>query len=88
MQSFIKLLVATAVNIVEAHDIVLAEVITRLYFDNIEDLVAGIFEIMRGSQWYENRLVFMQVENFIVAENARGAFDYDPVFGAMVMHLL
>src|SRR5688572_14163036 len=76
-----------SVRILEADDIVLAEVGARLHFNQLERHLAGILEPVARAEWNVGRLVFGKQERFLAARDLGSAYHDDPVLGAMVMHL-
>ena len=77
----------SAVSVLEADDVVLAEIGARLHLDEVERDLAGIFEAVARAERNVGRLVLVQDQLLIALGHLGGAGDDDPVLGAMVMHL-
>src|SRR5215467_3395372 len=76
-----------AVAVLEAHDVVLAEVRPRLYLDDLEHDGARILDAMLHADRDVSRLVLLEEEHLLAAGDARRACDDHPVLGPMMMHL-
>src|SRR5579885_3479579 len=76
-----------AVGVLEADDVVLAEVAARLHLDQVHGLVAGVLEAMRHADGNVGRLVLAQHGDLLAARDPGGAAHDDPVFGALVVVL-
>src|SRR5689334_13439927 len=68
-----------SVLVVEAHDVVLAEIIAALHLDQHEGVGAGIFEAMHRLDGNVRRLIRFELEYVIAASDARAAVDDDPM---------
>src|SRR6202171_26228 len=77
----------TSIGIVEAHDVVFAEVRARLHLDDLEGHLPGVLEPVAHAERDERRFVFAQEKLLVAARDERRAAHDDPVFGAVVMHL-
>ncbi len=60
-----------AVNVVEALDIVLAEIVPRLNLDDPQDLLGGIFQAMPRADRDIGRLIGTEVEDLLAARDPR-----------------
>src|SRR6266542_6844523 len=78
---------AAAVMVLEADDVVFAEIAARLYLDDVQWDLAGVFQAMGGAEWDVGRLVLGQDHLFVAAHDLGGALYDDPMLGAVVMHL-
>ena len=74
------------VVVVEAHDVVFAEIAPGLDFDHFERDLSRIFESIDATKRDKDRFVLAQQDRFVVACHASGAFDDHPMLGAVVMH--
>src|ERR1700674_5642699 len=68
--------------VLEAHDVVLAEIAAGLYLDQFKVDLAGIFEAMPGPVWHVERLVLVQERDVVPDRHPRGAAHDHPVLGA------
>src|SRR5689334_14865736 len=75
------------VFVVEAHDVVFAQVIPALHFDHYQRLVARIFQPVACLDRDEGRLVDQKRINAIAVGDARFPADDHPVFTAPVVKL-
>src|SRR5438132_234543 len=75
------------VLVVEAHDVVLAEIIAALHLDQHERISAGILEAMHRLDRNVRRLIRFQLEHVIAARDAGAAVDDDPMLAAPMMQL-
>ena len=73
--------------VLEAHDVVLAEIAAGLYLDQFKVDLARIFEAMPGPAWHVERLVLVQESDVVADRHPRGAAHDHPVLGAVMMHL-
>src|SRR3569833_3314642 len=76
-----------AIRILEADDVVLAEVGAGLHLDDLERQLARIREAVRLAERDVGALVLGQDHLAVAAGDLRGALHDDPVLGAMVVHL-
>ena len=75
------------VDILEAHDVVFAQVATGLDLDDLQGNGPGVLQPVVAAHRDVGRLVLGDQECPIVAGHAGGAGDHDPVLGPMVVHL-
>src|SRR5471030_3204104 len=75
------------VDVLEAHDVVLAQVAAGLHFDQVQRHLAGIFQPVVHADRDIGRLVFRQQLDALAAGDAGRAADHHPVLGAVVVHL-
>src|SRR5579885_1785998 len=75
------------IDILEAHDVVFAQIIATLYFDDFNGLFGHVLEAMLRAQWNEYGFILAQVENIFSARDAGGSEHHYPVLGATMMHL-
>src|SRR5690606_39840290 len=75
------------VHILESHDVVFTQVAARLYLDQLQWNLAGVLQSVLAAQGDICALVLTQHENPVITGNAGSAAHYDPVLGAVVMHL-
>ena len=80
-----RLIGLTTVYILEANDIVLTQISTRLHFNDVQRNLAGVIDAMFRAQWNVGRLIFFEQKYLIVTGNLRGARHHNPVLGAMMM---
>src|SRR5687768_8566564 len=76
-----------AVAVLEAHDVVLAEIRAGLHLDDVQRDLAGILDAVLRAERNVGRLILLEQERLLAARDARSAGDYDPMLGAMMMHL-
>src|SRR5262249_24121356 len=76
-----------AVRVLEADDVVLAEVAARLHLDDLEVYLAGVGQAVRLAQRDVGALVLAEQDLLVAAGHLGGAGDDDPVLRAVVMHL-
>src|SRR5215469_16871268 len=76
-----------SVTVLEAHDVVLAEIRARLHLDDLEHYGAGVLDTVLHADRDVGGLVLLEEELFLAARDARGARDHHPMLGAVVMHL-
>src|SRR6516165_12174294 len=77
------LLLSTPVNIVEAHDVVLAEIAADLHLDQFERDLAGIGEPMNAPDRDIDGFVFVHAANVIAEGDLGRSLDHYPMLGAM-----
>src|SRR5262249_15617339 len=75
------------VDIVAAHDIVLAQVAADLHFDDLERRLARVFEAVPLGGDAVDRLVLAHELLFPTDRHFGRAVHHHPVFGAMMVHL-
>src|SRR3990167_883301 len=85
MFSFVELLSAVVVFI--ALDIVLTQIFTDLYFDNMQWLAALVFQPVFRADRYVGALIFMHGDDAITIGHCRRTGHHHPVFGAPLMAL-
>ena len=73
--------------ILDANDIVLAEIAPGLNLDQLQQNLARIFQPVDGADRDVDRFVLVDDLNQFVHGNLRGTAHHDPVLGAMVMLL-
>ena len=78
---------AALVAVLEAHDVVLAEVAARLHLDELERQLARVLQPVLRPDRDVRRFVLRQEELVLAARDPRRAGDHDPVLGAVVVHL-
>src|SRR6516164_293016 len=78
---------APAVAVLEADDIVLAEIAPGLHLDQVQRDFARVFEPMRGADRDIGRLILRQHHLLVAAADLGGALDDYPMLGAMMVHL-
>src|SRR5438876_8710102 len=76
-----------SVAILEAHDIILAEIGARLHFDDLERHGTGVLDAVLHAHRDIGRLVLLEEKDFVSAGHARGAGDDHPVLGPVMMQL-
>lgn len=81
------LLRCASVGVLEADDVVLAEVRARLDLDQFERDLAGVRQTVGRAERDVGRLVLGQHDLLVAVRDHRRALHDDPVFGAMVVHL-
>src|ERR1700730_15999689 len=74
-----------SVTVLEAHDVVLAEVRTRLHLDDFERHDARVLNAVLDAHRDVGRLVLFEKEDLLAASDARGAGHHYPVLGAVMM---
>src|SRR5262245_4580712 len=77
------LLLSTPVNIVEAHDVVLAAIAADLHLDQFARDLAGIGEPMDAADRDIDGLVFVHAAHVVAERDLGRSFDHDPMLGAM-----
>src|SRR5512147_2558437 len=75
------------VPVFEADDVVFAELVAGLHFDDLQRHAARILEAVPGAYRDEGGLVLRERQQLVAARDARGPRDHDPMLGAAVMHL-
>src|SRR5690606_19450891 len=75
------------VGVVEADDIIFAEIGATLNLNDFQVHLAGVFQAMGGAQRDKGGLVFSQQQGFFATGDLGGAAHHDPVLGAVVVHL-
>src|SRR5207253_10001619 len=78
---------AAAVGIVDAHDVVLAQVAAGLDLDDFQRELSRVFQAMQHAERNEGGLVLAEQELLLAARDQRRAADHHPVLGAVVMQL-
>src|ERR1700755_1546636 len=68
-----------AVIVLQADDVVLAQVVARLHFDEVQYLGSGILQAMHGAQWNICRLIGAKVVDVAVAGDACSAAHHHPM---------
>jgi hypothetical protein len=77
----------TPVIILNADDVVLAEITAGLNLDQFQQNLAGVFQPVDGADRDIDRLVLVHDLDQFVDGHARGAAHHDPVLGAVMMLL-
>ena len=72
-----------SVDVVEAHDVVLAEIAADLHLDQFERDLAGIGEPMDAADRDIDRFVLVHAADVVAERDLGGALDHHPVLGAM-----
>ncbi len=75
------------IDILQALDVVLADVVSGLHLDDPQGRIARVLKAVNGAQGNKGRLVRAQIEHLVVPGDACRAVDDDPVLGAMVVAL-
>src|SRR6516164_11291365 len=75
------------VDILETHDVVLAQVGAGLNLVDLERDHAGVLDAMLGPDGDVGRLVLLEQEHLLATGDARSPRHHHPVLGAMVVHL-
>jgi hypothetical protein len=78
---------ATRVVIFKPNDIILAQILAILDFNNHEWNYARIFEAMLGASGDVCGLIAVEDFFFIIASDYGSPADHDPMFAAVVVHL-
>ena len=78
---------APAVAVLEADDVVFAEIAARLHLDQVQRDLAGILQPVRGAERDVGRLVLGQHHLLVAAADFGGALHDDPMLGAVMVHL-
>ena len=78
---------AAAIDIFKTHDVVFAEIASRLHFDQLERNLAGICEPVDGTQWDIRQLVLMHQALGPVDRDHCGSANNHPMFGPVHMLL-
>lgn len=73
--------------VLQAHDVILAEIAARLNLDQMQRNLAGVFQMMDDPQRNEGRLLFRQQHLRAVPRDARRAGNLDPMLGAVMVKL-
>src|SRR5215467_14758691 len=76
-----------AVTVLEAHDVVLAEVRPRLHLDDLEHDGARILDAVLHADRDVGRLVLLEEKHLLTTGDARSSRDHHPMLGAVMMHL-
>src|SRR3981189_747645 len=76
-----------SVTVLEAHDVVFAQIRARLHLDDFQRHRARVLDAMLHADRDVGRLVLFQKEDLLAARDARGAGHHHPVLGAVMMHL-
>src|ERR1700712_1452811 len=77
----------TAIGILEADDVVLAEIGTGLHLDDLERQLPRVRQAVRLAQRDVGALVLGEDRLAVAAGDLGRALHHDPVFGSVVMHL-
>src|SRR5947208_15385050 len=70
---------SAAVSVLEANDVVLSEVASRLHLDDLERQAAGVLEAMLGAGRNVGRFVLGEQKRLLAARDPRGAAHHDPI---------
>src|SRR5437660_187100 len=76
-----------SIAILEAHDVVLAEVFAALHFDEYQVFAPGVFKTVLGTRRDISRFVRRHFELGFAVDDLGRAADHDPMFATMVVHL-
>src|SRR5260370_41652163 len=76
-----------AILVIEAHDVVFADVITALNLDHHQGIRAGIFQAVPRFQRDKSRFIDLYRINALAVGDARRAADHHPMLAAMSVHL-
>src|SRR5437667_9352270 len=74
---------AAPIDVVEAHDVVLAEIAADLHLDQFERDLARIGEPMNAADRDIDGFVFVHAAHVIAERDLGRSLDYDPMLGAM-----
>src|SRR6185437_1621016 len=80
-------LLRTAVDIVEPHDVVFAEIASGLHLDQFEWDFSLVREPVDAADRDEDRLILMHSPRILVDRDFRGAAHHDPVLGTVAVLL-
>ena len=61
------------VDVVEANDVVLAQITAGLHLDQLQQHFAGVAQTVRAAEWNKGALVFAEQEHFLVAGDLSSA---------------
>ena len=81
------MLAATPVHVLEAHDVVLAQISARLHFDDFQRQRARVFQAMLHADGNLSRLILGEQKSLSAARHLGRAAHHYPMLGAVVMHL-
>ncbi len=73
--------------ILEPHNVVLAQIVAQLNFDDGQFDVAAVSQAMISFRWDVDVLALFQAQFPVAANNISHAFDYNPMFAAARMSL-
>src|ERR1700676_1599631 len=76
-----------SIAVFEAHNVVLAEITTRLHLDNMQWNTARILDAMANAAGKKGRLILLDRVSLLPPGDSGGTGHYDPMLGAMMMHL-
>src|SRR3984893_12782271 len=74
-----------SVTVLEAHDVVLAQVRAGLHLDDFQRHRARVLDAVLDAHRDVGRLVLFEKEDLVAASDARGAGHHHPVLGAVMM---
>jgi len=80
-------LLDSLVVILEAHDVVFAEIVAKLNFNDGQFDVAAVSQAMIGFGWDVDVLALLQLQLLFATDYVGHAFDYDPMLAAPRMSL-
>src|SRR5215467_436316 len=72
-----------AVNVVEANNVVLAEIAAGLHFDQLQWDLSRIGEAVHRTDWNVSRLIFVHDANRVPDRHLGGAVHDDPMLGSV-----
>src|SRR6185437_15745634 len=75
------------VAILEAHDIVLAKIITGLHLDDFQRVAGQVFKAMPGANGNVGRFIGVQVEHAVAVGDMADPAYHHPVLRAAMVHL-
>src|SRR5579863_6888130 len=83
----LRLRALAAVTVLEAHDVVLAQVRPRLHLDDLEHYGARILYTVLHADRDIGRLILLEQEHLLAARDACGARHHHPVLGTVMVQL-
>src|SRR5256714_1916830 len=75
------------IDVLDSHDVVLAEVGSGLHLDDLQRHLAGVLEAVQLADRDVERPGLREQQGFLAALHARGAAHHDPLLGAVGMPL-
>ena len=80
-------IVRTAVDIVEAFDVILTQIVPTLNFDDPKGVLARVLQSVARADGDVCRLVGSEVEDLLAVGDPGPALDHDPMFGPLPVKL-
>ena len=77
----------STIDVVEPHDVVLAEIAADLNLDQFERDFSWIGEPMNTTDWNVYRFIFVGYANVLIYSDLRRPFDNNPVFRTVKVFL-